>query len=121
MRSALLTAAITLALTGCIDFELEDRRFRCVDDPEICGQGSVCNEYGFCAPPGDASPAAKDADQERPDAQLCTPGERQCDDGNLCTISRCSSEGNECEHTPRRCEPESFQCCPSDGICRAQC
>jgi hypothetical protein len=121
MRLLMPALAALLALAACVDFGLDERRYRCLEDPEICGDGWACNGYGYCAPEGDADPHAVDADPSAPDAQLCSPGEGECDDGNLCTISRCSATTGTCEHTPRRCDAPGFQCCPEDGTCRAAC
>jgi hypothetical protein len=121
MRLVGIVTAALLTLSSCVDFGLDDRRYQCAEDPEICGEGWVCSEYGYCAPEGDANLNAGDANPDAPDAQLCTPGENQCDDGDLCTISRCSTTDGVCEHTPRRCEAPGFQCCPNDGSCRAEC
>jgi hypothetical protein len=113
--------ATLLVCVSCMDFGLDRRNFICLEEPEICGEGWFCNEYGYCAPEGDADPNAPDANPDAPDAQICTIGESDCDDGDLCTISRCSATTGTCEHTPRRCEPAGFQCCPADGTCRAEC
>ena len=113
-----LTSALALA---CVDFGLDDRRYRCLEDPEICGEGWICAADGYCAPRGDADPDAPDADLGAPDAEFCAPGEGQCDDGDLCTISRCDQESGQCEHTPRRCDGPGLQCCPDDGSCRTEC
>lgn len=128
MRIAIISITLTLGLAACIDFGLSDRRYRCDNDPEICGEGWVCNDEGFCAEAGDAaasridgsSPPA-DAETSQPDAQVCEPGANECDDGNLCTNSHCSPTESVCKHPERRCERSGFECCPEDGVCRAGC
>lgn len=82
-------ALAALLVTGCADFNLDDRRFRCAEDPAICGPGARCAEDGYCtaldAPPIDA-PTACD-------------GAGECDDDNPCTIDGCST-GGICAHDP---------------------
>ncbi len=139
MRSVVF-ASILLAgsvwIIGCLDFGLDDRRYRCGDDPGACGEGWVCSE-GFCAKePGDAGAPQPATCEGENDGDVC-------DDENPCTNNACDDDGV-CVHDPlpnntpcgegclcldgEPAEPgdcpqgcrSSETCCP-DGTCRPTC
>lgn len=139
---ALFSVAI---FAGCMDFGLDERAYRCEEDPSVCGEGWFCNAEGFCER-GDGPTVGADAGFEDPEPAVCGEnGEDEvCDDENPCTENECTEDG-ECEHEPLPdntpcgegclCEdgepvdltdcpeeqcPSGHECC-DDGTCRPNC
>ena len=98
--SAIAGLAVTAAV-ACVDFNLDERRFRCDGNPDVCGAGWQCGSDGFCerSSDGGGDPAV-DAASTTSDAggAICSDA-GSCNDDNPCTTDPCTSSDT-CEHTP---------------------
>lgn len=99
----LAVAALALLVglgIGCVSFGLEDRRFRCTSQPEICDDGMLCGADGYCAPAsatGDARSDAALADATQDDGaagEVCGNNADDDGDGDVdCADDECGGMG----------------------------
>jgi hypothetical protein len=99
MRWAPVAAALA-ALAACVDFGLDQRRFRCDGDPRVCADGWSCSSEGYCVRTSGADASGEvcgnDVDDDGDDLVDCQDpdcGPESCDDRNPCTNDSCPSGG----------------------------
>jgi hypothetical protein len=145
MRGA-IAAAVGLMVglaVGCVDFDLDSRRYRCDGTPNICGDGMVCGSDGYCVPAGaavdggatgevctngtddDGDDAVDCADDECPDDTTCGTGcicdgtgphELACGD----RLDNDNDDLIDCNDDDCPSCGGTMVCCP-DGTCAIDC
>lgn len=108
LGTAMVGALLGAGVAACVSFDLGSRRFRCEEDPSICGTGWTCGPDGFCVEtladggPGDGGAAADG--NSGPDGATgadADTGDEDCDNGEDDDgDDQTDCEDGDCENAP---------------------